>query len=76
MWNGARGGPERRIVPGGAMKQLAMISYAITAAGVLMLAIAIVAGLSPLWQLTGAMLVLAGGVKIAVVQIWQRLAGL
>jgi len=58
------------------MKQLAMISYAITAAGVLMLAIAIVAGLSPLWQLTGAMLVLAGGVKIAVVQIWQRLAGL
>ncbi len=58
------------------MKQLALISYAITAAGVLMLAIAIVAGLSPLWQLTGAMLVLAGGVKIAVVQIWQRLAGL
>lgn len=58
------------------MKQLAMISYAITAAGVIMLAIAIVAGLSPLWQLTGAMLVLAGGVKIAVVQIWQRLAGL
>lgn len=58
------------------MKQLALISYAITAAGVLMLAIAVVAGLSPLWQLTGAMLVLAGGVKIAVVQIWQRLAGL
>ena len=39
-------------------------------------AAAILAGLSPLWQLTGAMLVLAGGVKIAVVQIWQRLAGL
>ena len=58
------------------MKQLAWISYAITAAGILMLAIAILAGLSPLWQLSGAMLVLAGGVKIAVVQIWQRLAGL
>lgn len=58
------------------MKQLAMISYAITALGVLLLAIAVVAGLSPLWQLTGALLVIAGGVKIAVVQIWQRLAGL
>ena len=58
------------------MKQLAMISYAMTAAGVLMLATAIVAGLSPLWQLTGALLVIAGGIKIAVVQIWQRLAGL
>lgn len=58
------------------MKQLAMISYAMTALGVLLLAIAIVAGLSLLWQLTGALLVIAGGVKIAVVQIWQRLAGL
>ena len=58
------------------MKQLAMISYAITAAGVLLLVVAILAGLSPLWQLSGAMLILAGGVKIAVVQIWQRLAGL
>ena len=58
------------------MKQLAMISYAITAAGVLLLVVAILAGLSPLWQLSGAMLILAGGVKIAVVRIWQRLAGL
>lgn len=58
------------------MKQLALISYAMTALGVLLLAIAIVAGLSPLWQLSGALLVIAGGVKIAVVQIWQRLAGL
>jgi hypothetical protein len=58
------------------MKQLAMISYAMTALGVLLLATAIVAGLSPLWQLSGALLVIAGGVKIAVVQIWQRLAGL
>ncbi len=58
------------------MKQLALISYAMTAFGVALLAIAIVAGLSPLWQLTGALLLIAGGVKIAVVQIWQRLAGL
>jgi hypothetical protein len=58
------------------MKQLALLSYAMTAAGIMLLAIAIVAGLSPLWQLTGALLLIAGGVKIAVVQIWQRLAGL
>ena len=58
------------------MKQLALISYAMTAAGITLLAIAIAAGLSPLWQLTGALLLIAGGVKIAVVQIWQRLAGL
>jgi hypothetical protein len=58
------------------MKQLAMISYVMTVMGVLVLAIAIVAGLSPLWQLTGALLLIAGGVKIAVVHIWQRLAGL
>ena len=58
------------------MKQLATISYAMTASGVLLLAIAIASGLSPMWQLTGALLVIAGGVKIAVVQIWQRLAGL
>jgi predicted branched-subunit amino acid permease len=58
------------------MKQLALISYAITALGIVLLAFAVVAGLSPLWQLSGAMLVIAGGVKIAVVQIWQRLAGL
>jgi hypothetical protein len=58
------------------MKQLAMISYAMTALGVLLLAVAIAVGLSPVWQLTGAMLLIAGGVKIAVVQIWQRLAGL
>ena len=58
------------------MKQLALLSYAMTAAGIMLLAIAIGAGLSPLWQLTGALLLIAGGVKIAVVQIWQRLAGL
>ena len=58
------------------MKQLAMISYAMTASGVLLLATAIASGLSPVGQLTGALLLIAGGVKIAVVQIWQRLAGL
>ena len=58
------------------MKQLAILSYAITLAGFLLAAYSIAADLSPIWQLTGIMLVIAGVVKIAVVQIWQRIANL
>ena len=58
------------------MKHLALVSYIITAVGVLLFAASVAAGLSPLWQLSGVLLVIAGAVKIAVVQIWQRIAGL
>jgi hypothetical protein len=58
------------------MKHLAIVSYAITAIGILLLAASVAAGLSPVWQLAGVLLVVAGVVKIAVVQIWQRVAGL
>lgn len=58
------------------MKHLATISYFITIAGVLLVAASIIADLSPLWMLTGTLLVIAGVVKIAVVQIWRRIAGL
>ncbi len=58
------------------MKHLAIVSYAITAIGIVLLAASVAAGLSPLWQLSGVLLVIAGVVKIAVVQIWQRVAGL
>ena len=58
------------------MKHLAIVSYAITAIGMLLLAASVAAGLSPVWQLAGVLLVVAGVVKIAVVQIWQRIAGL
>lgn len=61
---------------GSAMKHLATISYFITIAGVLLVAASIIADLSPLWMLTGTLLVIAGVVKIAVVQIWRRIAGL
>jgi len=58
------------------MKQLAMISYGITILGVLLLAASAVADLSAMWLVTGMFLVIAGVVKIAVVHIWQRVAGL
>jgi hypothetical protein len=74
-WTRDRGSRFRDVAGGSDMKHIAMISYAITALGVLLLAASIVADLSPLWQITGAMLIIAGGVKIAVVHIWQRLAG-
>ena len=61
---------------GSAMKHLATISYFITIAGVLLVAASIIADLSPLWMLTGTLLVIAGVVKIAVVQICRRIAGL
>jgi hypothetical protein len=58
------------------MKPLAIASYAITAMGILVLTAAIAAGLSAVWVLGGLLLVIAGAVKIAVVVIWQRIAGL
>lgn len=58
------------------MKHLSTISYTITIAGVLLITITVFASLSAVFMLTGMLLVLAGLVKIAVVQIWQRIAGL
>ncbi|HYH13507.1 MAG TPA: hypothetical protein VD789_14200 [Thermomicrobiales bacterium] len=58
------------------MKQLAMISYCITTLGILLVAASVATDLSPLWMLSGILLIIAGVVKIAVVQIWQRIAGL
>ncbi len=58
------------------MKQLRLLSYAISAVGVLMVVTALAAGLSALWLLSGMLLVIAGVVKIAVVHIWQYIAGL
>ena len=58
------------------MKQLAMISYCITTLGILLVAASVATDLSPLWMLSGILLIIAGVVKIAVVQIWQRIDGL
>lgn len=58
------------------MKHLALVSYAITILGALLIAVSVAADLSPLWLMSGVLLVIAGVVKVAVVQIWQRIAGL
>lgn len=58
------------------MKYLGMISYGLTIVGILLLAASVVADLSQLWILSGTLLIIAGVVKIAVIQIWQRVAGL
>lgn len=47
------------------------ISIAMTVLGLLMIAAAIVADVSPLVTLTGMLLVVAGIVKIAMIAIWK-----
>lgn len=61
---------------GDIMKQLSSISYGITALGILLIVAAVIADLGATWMLCGVLLALAGVVKIAVVHIWQRVAGL
>lgn len=58
------------------MKQLTLISWLITALGLLCIITSAVANLDPVWMLAGVLLTLAGAVKIAVVFIWQRVADL
>ncbi|CAN5794586.1 hypothetical protein BH20CHL2_BH20CHL2_12360 [soil metagenome] len=61
---------------GSSMNHLSAVSWIITALGLLIILTSIVADLSPVWILGGILLTLAGGVKIAVVFIWQRIVGL
>ena len=58
------------------MRYLRITSWAITLAGLLIIAVAMLAGLSVVWLLAGIMLTWAGVVKIAVVLIWERVARL
>lgn len=58
------------------MRYLRITSWAITLAGLLTIAVAMLAGLSVVWLLAGIMLTWAGVVKIAVVLIWERVARL
>ncbi|MGB3305623.1 MAG: hypothetical protein WBA63_05515 [Thermomicrobiales bacterium] len=58
------------------MRYLRITSWAITLAGLLTIAAAMLAGLSVVWLLAGIMLTWAGVVKIAVVLIWERVARL
>ena len=47
------------------------ISVALTVIGLLLLGVAVVAGLSPIVTLTGMLLFVAGIVKIAMIAIWK-----
>lgn len=58
------------------MKYLHMISWAVTALGVLVLVSAAIASMAPLWMLIGLLLVVTGVIKIVMIQIWTRIARL
>jgi len=47
------------------------ISVALTVIGLLLIGVAVVAGLSPIVTLTGMLLFVAGIVKIAMIAIWK-----
>jgi hypothetical protein len=47
------------------------ISVALTVFGLLLIGVAVVAGLSPIVTLTGMLLFVAGIVKIAMIAIWK-----
>ena len=58
------------------MKYLHLISWALTALGVLTVGIAALASLAPLWMLVGIFLFITGAIKIVMLQIWTRVARL
>jgi len=58
------------------MRYLSIASYAITAIGVLIIVVASLLGLDTSIVLAGVLLAWAGIVKIAVVLIWTRVAGM
>jgi uncharacterized membrane protein len=58
------------------MRYLRLTSYGITGLGLLILFTAIALDLGAAMQLTGILLTWAGIVKIVVVQLWTRVAGL
>jgi len=58
------------------MNQLHRISWILTVAGLGLALSAWLADFSEVWLLSGMLLTLAGIVKIIVVQIWLRVAGL
>lgn len=58
------------------LHHLNLVSLAIVALGVISLGWGIVTTDGELWQLAGVMLILAGLIKVAVIHLWVRLAGL
>jgi hypothetical protein len=58
------------------LRHLHLFSCIITLIGVITLVVGLVITNGEVWQLVGLMLVLAGIVKVVVVQLWSRVAGL
>jgi hypothetical protein len=58
------------------MRYLRLISIAMAASGVALIAISLAFDLSGLWTVIGMMLTIAGLVKIATVAIWNGVVGL
>lgn len=58
------------------MKYLHLISWFLTAIGVLMIGVTALASLAPLWMLVGILLFITGAIKIVMLQIWTRVARL
>lgn len=56
------------------MSYLRITSLVMTLVGILLVVATFVLDLTPMWQLAGIMLILAGIVKVAVVTIWTRVA--
>jgi hypothetical protein len=58
------------------VRHLSIASYAITVIGIFLVLIALIMDLAPWVVLAGVLLAWAGIVKIAVVVIWTRVAGM
>jgi ABC-type Na+ efflux pump permease subunit len=58
------------------VKNLTITAWIITAIGIVVTAIAGLFGLDALWLLSGVLLVLTGGIKLIMLQLWVRLAKL
>lgn len=57
------------------MRHLRSLSVVMTAAGLLILLLALLADLGPTWGLVGLLLAWAGLVKLVVVRLWRDLDG-
>lgn len=58
------------------MRHLSIASYAITVIGIFLVLLALIMDLAPWAVLAGVLLAWAGIVKIAVVVIWTKVAGM
>ncbi len=54
------------------MRHLHYVSLVLLIGGVLLTIVGIVVSLPPLWTLSGLLLAIAGGVKVAVVYLWRN----